>query len=208
MKSWAIFFLVGLVGGTQAQALDRTAGLNEPGLLGRWEAQGSSDVGMSVQVPCKAMKLFSDPQDGYGHPTKYYELRCSKELGGRQRALFRVSRTTYPSDPNLARQDFQRYVDYVRAGPKEGPTVRLAGQLGEVHIDYALKQRQLRGDLGFTELQDSCSWNFMGLDGGSKVQVLIILPLGMCPSDGQPLPTGAASKFFDSIFYDDWGDRS
>lgn len=140
----------------------------------------------------------------YGHQTKYFEMRCIEPLGGGKSAFFRVSRTTYPSDKNLARENFEKYFSYVRSGPSGGPTVTVQGQLGEMHVDYVLKQRSVRGDLGLHKTQDECMWNFMGLDGGSEVQAIISLPKSMCPADAQSVSTEISSKFFDSILYDAW----
>lgn len=204
MRRLALLILVGLAGCAQERGFDGPRAVNDVGGLGPWEIQHSPEGGISVQMPCKATALTSDGQDGYGHATKYYELRCAKDVGGAGMAFFRVSRTTYPASRDLARQNFQRYLDYVRSPPRTGPTVRLAGTRGSRDVDYVLKQRSVRGDLGFTESQDGCGWNFMGLDGGSEVQAVMMLPSPMCPVADQSISTGIASKFFDSILYDAW----
>ena len=109
-------------------------------------------------------------------------------------------RKTFPSDPTLARADFAHYLDVVHSSQSHGPMVRLAGQQTEVHLDYALKQQKIGGDLGFHDLGDSCMWNFVGLQDETGVQAIMILPKSMCPKGDEPIVSAVASRYFDSIF--------
>jgi hypothetical protein len=206
MKRLVMLVLGGLAACAQGPSLNHPNAARGPDVdaAGSWEVRRSTDAGISAEMPCKPLLSSSDPQDGYGHQTKYFEMRCIEPLGGTKSAFFRVSRTTYPSSKDLARENFAKYMSLVRSGANVGPTVTIQGQQREIHVDYVLKQRSVRGDLGLHETQDECMWNFMGLDGGSEVQAVMSLPKSMCPTGTQSISTEISSKFFDSILYDAW----
>jgi len=198
MKRLILVVLAGLA----ACASSEGSRLSTNDAIGPWQVRHLAEPGISVSLPCDPTSSTSTPQDGYGHTVHEIELRCVKPLGGQDRAFFRVVRETFPSDPALARSDFEHYLSVVRVKPATGPTLQIAGQQRETHVDYVLKQNKVGGDLGFHDLGDSCMWNFVGLDGETGVQAIMSLPQAMCPKGNEPIVTNVASKYFDSILLD------
>jgi hypothetical protein len=173
-------------------------------VLGQWKVQRFENAGMSVSMPCKPILSSGSPQDGYGHETRQFELRCFEYRNSADVDSFSLTRTTYPSNAALARENFDKYFAFVRSDNVSGPKVVIAGQTREVHADYVLKGRPIHGDLGFHDEGNECMWNFMGLDDGSEIQAVVTLPKRMCPARSATNFTAAAAKFFDSIVIDDW----
>jgi len=201
MKRIALLILVGLVGCTEGQTPDHVgvtgAFGGEP--FGIWKLHHSEEGGISAAFPCNPLISNSDPQDGYGHQTQQFELRCLKPLGEMGNAFFRVTKTTYPVGQGLARYNYDKYLAYVHSDHVVGPKVQIVGQERETHSNYVLKNHGVNGDLGVIETHDSCMWNFMGLDGESRVQALVTLPKRMCHTGAEPIVPEAVGKFFDSI---------
>ena len=214
MKRSAMLFLLGLAACAQGRAFDHPSNVEAQGAdpVGPWELHRSSEAGISVALPCEPT-LSVDPAkrdprawtrftDRYGGWASLFTLQCTKLLGRGDVASFRITRTTFPSLPGLARQDFEHYMDLVRSeaqGHYQGPRVMIAGEMGVRHIDYVLKQQSVRGDLGLHDFPDRCMWNFYGLNGESVVQAVMFLPKRLCPTGDQPVVTEIAAKFLDSI---------
>ena len=205
MKGWMTLVLVSLTGPALGELPATPGALSAQGAdgLGPWVVHHSPEAGITVALPCDPRLSYSHPQDGSGHQTDKVELNCTKILGPSKYATFRLVRMTYPPDRDLARQHYEEYAAYIRSADKTGAMVLLAGEERHVHADYALKHRAVNGILGLIETREKCTWNFIGLDGGSQVQIIMSLPKAMCPSASDPIVTKIASGFFDSILFDE-----
>jgi len=200
MNRFAISVLVGIVGGIQGYAFDgeAAAGTLHVDPLEPWKAYQSTEGGFAAAFPCRPLPTISDPEDGYGHHTKQFELRCSEPVRDGGKKFFRLTRITYPQSQGLARENFDRYRSYVQSDHSAGPQVMVMGQISDTHVDYVLRNG-VQGDLGFIQSRDSCQWNFRGISAESEIAILVMLPKSACPEAGKASIPDDVKKFFDSI---------
>jgi hypothetical protein len=200
MNLFAISILVRIAGGIQGYVFngEAAAGMSHVDPIEPWKAYQSTEGGFTAAFPCRPLPKTSDPEDGYGHHTKEFELRCSQPVRGGGKKFFRLTRITYPEMQGLARENFDRYRSYVRSDHSAGPKVMVVGQISDTHVDYVLRNG-VQGDLGFIQSHENCRWNFRGISAESEISILVMLPKSACPEAEKSSIPDDVKNFFDSI---------